>query len=218
MTFSDPTDPKLHALRVAFDGSFAIAARAEPRDQLDFLALRIAGDPYAVRLSEVQSLHASKALALAPSRLPALLGMAGFRGVLTPIYDLGQLLGYAGEPSAKWLIVAESAAPIGFAFGAFDAHLRLGSERVSPPAHGSQCVDPWRGAERRRRVATASFAFDRRRNCGTNQGLRVIAGTVRDGYQLDVWSKVGARVCDRGADSDHDWVLRLPQYRALDRK
>jgi chemotaxis signal transduction protein len=132
VTFEGSLDPKLRALRDAFDGSFAVPSGAELREYLDFIAIRVAGDPYVVRLSEIQSLHASRTLVAAPSLLPALLGVAGFRGVLTPIYDLGHLLGYTGEWSAKWLIVAQNAAPIGFAFGTFEAHLRVTLDQISP--------------------------------------------------------------------------------------
>jgi chemotaxis signal transduction protein len=136
MTAATRMDPKLRALRDAFDGSFAEASGGVRPAHVDFLALRIAGDPYAVRLSEIQSLQVSKTLVPAPSQVPALLGLAGFRGVLTPIYDLGQLLGYSGEPSAKWLVVAQSASPIGFAFGAFDIHLRVTLDRISAAEDG----------------------------------------------------------------------------------
>jgi chemotaxis signal transduction protein len=137
VTSANQIDPKLVALREAFDRSFAEAVGAERPELLDFLALRIAGDPYAVQLSEIQSLHVGRKLTAAPSLLPALLGMAGFRGVLTPVYDLGQLLGYQAEPSAKWLVIARSAAPIAFAFGTFDVHLRLTRDRLSAPELGS---------------------------------------------------------------------------------
>jgi purine-binding chemotaxis protein CheW len=121
----------VRALRDAFDGSFAAAVAAEPPAQLDFLTIRVAGDPYALRLSEVQSLHAERKLVAAPSLLPGLLGVAGFRGVLTPVYDLSSLLGYAQPGAAKWLVVAQHAEPIGFAFEVFDAHLRIDSAQVS---------------------------------------------------------------------------------------
>ena len=140
MTSASPIDPKLLALREAFDRSFTEAAAAERPEQLDFLALRIAGDAYAVRLSEIQSLHVSRKLVEAPSLLPALLGLAGFRGVLTPVYDLGQLLGYPAAPSAKWLVIARGAAPIAFAFETFDAHLRVAQDQLSAPELGSNAA------------------------------------------------------------------------------
>ncbi len=140
MTLEDRVDPKLLALRQAFDGSFAVPSDAERPDYLDFIAIRVAGDPYAVRLTEIQSLQASKVLVAAPSLLPALLGVAGFRGVLTPVYDLGQLLGYMGESSAKWLIVAQDVRPVGFAFGTFEAHLRVTLDRVAPAEDAAGAV------------------------------------------------------------------------------
>jgi chemotaxis signal transduction protein len=137
MTGGSYVDPKLLLLREQFDRTFAEATRAEQPEQQDFLAIRIAGDPYALRLSEIQSLQVVRKLVAAPSLLPELLGIAGFRGVLTPIYDLGQLLGYQAEPSPKWLVVAQNQAPVGFAFATFDAQLRVTSDRVSAPELGN---------------------------------------------------------------------------------
>ncbi|HEY3255828.1 MAG TPA: chemotaxis protein CheW [Polyangiaceae bacterium] len=130
---STSVDQKLLALRQDFDQSFARAAGGAQPSQLDFLSVRVAGDPYAIRLSEVQSLHADRKLVAAPSLLPELLGVSGFRSILTPVYDLAHLLGYAPQPMARWLAVVQSAAPIAFAFGDFDSHLRVSLDRVSAP-------------------------------------------------------------------------------------
>jgi purine-binding chemotaxis protein CheW len=124
---------KLSVLRRDFDQSFAQPPLGAERAALDFLAIRVAGDPYAIRLSEVQSLHADRKLVRAPSELPELLGLSGFRSVLTPVYDLSQLLGYGPQPPMRWLVVAASVSPIAFAFGQFDSLLRVSAERVSAP-------------------------------------------------------------------------------------
>jgi chemotaxis signal transduction protein len=126
-------EQKLSALRRDFDQSFARAAAGVEQAQVDFLAIRVAGDRYAIRLSEVQNLQADRKLVAAPSMLPELLGVSGFRSILTPVYDLAQLLGYPPQPTARWLLVAQSAAPIAFAFSDFDSHLRVSPERVSWP-------------------------------------------------------------------------------------
>lgn len=131
MIASSAIADRLRALREQFDHSFAAADAATDTEQVDLLAIRIAGDRYALRLSEVASLHADRRLVAAPSLLPELLGIAGFRGVLTPVYSLGGLLGYPIEGTKKWLIVARWAAPIAFAFDLFDAHLRVPVDRVS---------------------------------------------------------------------------------------
>jgi chemotaxis signal transduction protein len=134
---SSQLDPKLLALREAFDRSFAEAAEAGGSQRSDFLAIKIAGDAYAVRLSEVASLHADCSPVTAPSLLPELLGIAGFRAVLTPIYDLGALLGYGVGRPAKWLMIARASLPIGFAFDGFDAHLRVPLDRITAEQAGA---------------------------------------------------------------------------------
>jgi chemotaxis signal transduction protein len=124
-------ESKLRALREEFDDSFRTVSGAGGVERLDFLALRIAGDPYALRLSEVASLQMDRRLVPVPSLLPELLGIAGFRGTLTPVYDLRALLGYPAGDTLKWLVVAHSAAPIAFAFDGFDAHVRASVDQVS---------------------------------------------------------------------------------------
>src|SRR5204863_3892405 len=99
---SSSIEQKLSALRQNFDQSFARAAGGAQPSQLDFLAIVVAGDAYAIRLSEVQSLHADRKLVAAPSVLPELLGVCGFRGVLMPVYDLARLLGYGPGQAARW--------------------------------------------------------------------------------------------------------------------
>src|SRR6478735_2800617 len=101
---STTLDQKLRLLRQEFDQSFARAAGGPQPSQLDFLAIVVAGDPYTIRLAEVQSLHADRKLVTAPSLLPELLGICGFRSVLTPVYDLAQLLGYGAGHAARWLV------------------------------------------------------------------------------------------------------------------
>ena len=124
-------DDKLSELRSAFDRAFAEPRAPAAVAQTDFLALRLNGDPYAVRLSEVASLQADRAFVRAPSLLPEFVGIAGFRTVLTPVYDLGALLGYSTQRSTKWLLMAKATSPIGFAFEAFDGHLRVPASHFS---------------------------------------------------------------------------------------
>ena len=124
-------EERLVALRQDFDRSFARAVAEEQPTELDFLAIRVGGDPYALRLSDVRRLYADSRLVRAPSLLPELLGVCGFRSVLTPVYDLAPLLGYAAGSNARWLVVAENPAPIAFAFAEFEFHLRVSPEHVS---------------------------------------------------------------------------------------
>lgn len=119
------------ALRLAFDQSFATAREARTETPVNLLALRVGGDPYAIRLSEVASLHADRIVVPVPSANPALLGLVGFRGSMAPVFDLRTLLGYPGAASARWLLLLRAAEPVGFAFDLFESHLLLSAESIS---------------------------------------------------------------------------------------
>lgn len=123
-------------LRAVFDRGFAVAehARGDRVEQLDVLAIRVADQRYALRLSELQAVHAERKLVTIPAPAPELLGLVGLRGLVVPIYDLRRLLGLASGPTPRWLALARAASPIGFAFDALDAHLRLPASDIVMPS------------------------------------------------------------------------------------
>jgi len=127
---------KAAELRALFDRSFAVAEleqdeRGEAR--VDVLAIRVADQGYALRLSELQAVHAERKLVAVPSPAPELLGLVGLRGLVVPIYDLRQLLGYPAGPAPRWLALAHASSPVGFAFDGLDAHLRLSPRDIVMP-------------------------------------------------------------------------------------
>ncbi len=111
-------------LRQAFDRSFAAAPLAAEVAMASFLAVGVGGDAYAIDLADVSGLFADKAITRLPSAAPGFLGLAGFRGAMVPVYDLGVLLGYPAQEAPRWLVLA-AAQPVALAFGAFEQHLRL---------------------------------------------------------------------------------------------
>lgn len=111
-------------LRRAFDQSFAESALVKQAPLEDFLAIGVGTDPYAVRLAEVSTLLADRPITRLPSPIPELLGIAGFRSAIVPVYDLRALLGYSVGSAARWLMIA-AAMPVALAFDAFDGHFRL---------------------------------------------------------------------------------------------
>jgi chemotaxis signal transduction protein len=122
------------ALRSAFDRSFAEArtAEAEPPDHL--LAIRVGGDPYAIRALDIASVHADRKVVPVPSHVAHLIGLVGLRSVIAPVYDLRTLLGYPGGPPPRWLLMLRTSDPIGLAFDRFDAHLRVDPRDISGDA------------------------------------------------------------------------------------
>ncbi len=112
-------------LRSDFDRSFAEASSTQVQRDEDFLAIRIGADGYALRLSEVVGLYRDQAIVPLPSRAAHLLGLASFRGVTAPVYDLRALLGHTTGARTPWLVLARAASPVAFAFDVLEAHLRV---------------------------------------------------------------------------------------------
>jgi purine-binding chemotaxis protein CheW len=144
---ASPRAPKLSrqalVLKSDFDRSFAEPMRPSPPQRLDLLRIRLGGDPWAVPLTDVAGLHSGRRITPVPGRTPALLGLAGFRGVLAAVYDLPALIGLAPLGAARWLLLAEERR-VAFAFSDLDGHLRvevgailpLGAENGSAWARG----------------------------------------------------------------------------------
>ena len=94
MTTSDTREAdRVTELRDAFDRSFAQAPSTEAAAVENLLAIRVGAHPYALRMAEVSGLFADKKVTRLPSPVPEFSGIAGFRGVVLPVYDLAMLLG-----------------------------------------------------------------------------------------------------------------------------
>jgi purine-binding chemotaxis protein CheW len=126
-------DDRANALREAFDRSFVHASSAGAAAIDDLLAISLGGDRHALRLAELSGLFADKTVMWLPSPVAELLGIAGFRGTVLPVYDLGMLLGRPKAAAPRWLVVTK-AAPVALAFDGFDGLLRARSNEVVPDA------------------------------------------------------------------------------------
>jgi len=126
-------------LRRAFDRSFAAPAHFDATPKEDLLAIRSGSQVLALRLAEIGGLFADKKITRIPGRVATLLGIAGFRGAILPVYDLGMLLGQAKGKASRWLVIAASA-PIAFAFEGFDGHLRISKDAIFPQEAGERAI------------------------------------------------------------------------------
>jgi chemotaxis signal transduction protein len=131
MTAPYNLEQRLRSFRHAFDHTFAAAPLTTVEAFEDLLAIRLAGDAYALRLCEIRGLVASRKIVSLPSRRPELLGLAGIRGSLVAVYDLAALLGYrADSKPPSWLALAGASESIGLGFEAFEGFLRVRSADV----------------------------------------------------------------------------------------
>jgi chemotaxis signal transduction protein len=113
-------------LRRAFDEGFGAPPRGAPEETVDLLAIRIAGDAYALKIGDLVSLAPSGRVVPLPSRQPGLLGLTGIRGSVLPVYGLGLLLGYeSAHVTLRWLALAGGAEPVALAFDELEGFLRV---------------------------------------------------------------------------------------------
>jgi purine-binding chemotaxis protein CheW len=120
-------------LRRTFDRSFVEVRHFEAVATEDFLSIHVGGDPYVLRLAEIGGLFVDKKVTGLPSSVVELKGIAGFRGAMLPVYDLGALLGYPLTNGMRWMVRAADA-PVALAFDAFDGHFRFSRDAVA--SHG----------------------------------------------------------------------------------
>ena len=119
-------ESKAAELRQAFDRSFALPPTQASPEVEDLLTIRVAGDPYAIRLREIAGMVAGRRVVPVPAVTLDLLGLAGIRGGVVPVFGLASILGYGEVPgSLRWMILCGAEDPIALAFSDFEGHLRL---------------------------------------------------------------------------------------------
>ncbi len=112
-------------LRRAFDREFAEVPRTSIAGSEDLLAVRIGGDPYALRVSELSGLASGRKVVPLPTSRSELVGLAGMRASLVPVYSLSVLLGYAAVGSTRWLALCGRADPVALAFDEVEGFTRV---------------------------------------------------------------------------------------------
>jgi chemotaxis signal transduction protein len=135
---------KAAELRNAFDRARAIPFSTEAVERVEsLLSIRVSGDPYAIRVSEISGLASDRKVVAFPSSIPELLGVASIRGGLVSVYSLAALLGYSREADqARWLVLCGAEEPVGLAFSDLEGYLRVPltqvyatDQRDAPRAH-----------------------------------------------------------------------------------
>jgi chemotaxis signal transduction protein len=123
------------ALRLEFDRSFAEPLQLDTTPSEDLLAIRVGSEACAIRLSEIDGLLADKKITRVPGHATALLGIAGFRGAIMPVYNLAAFLGDPMGETPRWIAIM-SGKPIALAFEAFEGHLRVPRTAILPQQAG----------------------------------------------------------------------------------
>lgn len=117
-------------LRGAFDAAFAQASQTGTRAERDLLAIALGNGLFAFELGDVAGIYSNKKIVRIPSNAAGLLGIAGFRGSILPVYDLSVLIGLAPLEKPRWLAIAAKVG-IAVAFDAFDGYLRAAPDAIA---------------------------------------------------------------------------------------
>ena len=108
-------------LRLAFDQSFANPPAQAGIATVNLLSIRVAGEPYAMRVDEISRLVNGSRVTPVPSPSQTLLGIAGIKGRFIAVYSLAMLLGYPrGGEDPRWLAVCGKEQSVGLAFSEFE--------------------------------------------------------------------------------------------------
>jgi chemotaxis signal transduction protein len=122
-------------LRREFDRSFASPPILAREATVDLLAIEVGMNRHAIQLAEIAGLYTDKKITRVPGSKPAMIGIAGFRGTIAPVYDFASLMGYPPSQAPRCMIVMATA-PIAFAFDAFDGQQRVSRESIRPRQPG----------------------------------------------------------------------------------
>ena len=120
-------------LRAAFDQAFVEPLPGAPAATRELLRVRLAGEPFALALVDIATIHVDVEVVAVPATAPELLGVIAVRAQIVPAYDLRAVLGLARELPPRWLVVARDA-PAAFAFDGFDGLVRTAEVPVASSA------------------------------------------------------------------------------------
>ena len=135
---------RLKSLRKAFDEAFSSPPVVEDQDHEDILSVRIAGDPYGIRVCEMSGLVPRQPVTPVPSTVAALRGITAIRGAIIPVYSLGELLGYGEDhEQTRWVSLFGTHEPIGLTFALLEGYVRI---------HRSDLCIPGRSAVPRQHI------------------------------------------------------------------
>jgi chemotaxis signal transduction protein len=161
-------------LRASFDAAFARpAARERAAARSLLVAISVAGEPYALRSLDIRGLEAPRRVTPAPGGAEGLLGLAGVRGTVVPIYDLAALVGRDAGTDADeaWIALLETpgGALVGVAFGSLDgtiAGTAAASSDVASGEDGLVAAVVGQGASARPLLSGPALVAEIRRRAG----------------------------------------------------
>ncbi len=127
----------LSGLREAFDQVFAAPPAPARREEVALLRMRAGAEPVAIRVLQAAGLLQGRRIVPVPGRRRELLGVAGLRGRVIPVYSAARLIGVPETGEPRWLVLCGDGG-LAIAFTAFDGHLVLPAANLAPARGGER--------------------------------------------------------------------------------
>jgi chemotaxis signal transduction protein len=112
-------------IRRAFDQTFASAPSLENADLISLITIRLSGERFALRMDQIHGLARSRPIVPVSSRISELIGIAGMRGTLIPVFSLAALLGLPRSEECAWLAIIQGDLPLALAFDALERRMEI---------------------------------------------------------------------------------------------
>jgi chemotaxis signal transduction protein len=125
--FAGPESRQVAELSRAFDESFAAPAVLPASDLLSLIAIRLGGEALLMRVDHIGGIARCPRVTPVPSHSPALMGIVGMRGALTPVFSLAAMLELPRAPTCAWLTLVRRESLLAFAFDGFDGRIEVPS-------------------------------------------------------------------------------------------
>lgn len=128
MSTAENTPPRkdVATMRREFDQFFVAPDPLAAAATDDFVAVRVGGQPFALRVSELAWVETRRKIVALPGSRSELLGLVSTRGKFVPVFSLELMLGLPATLGAKsWVAICAGEQQFGLAFEALEGYFRV---------------------------------------------------------------------------------------------
>jgi len=115
----------------AFDREFALPFASEHRELRDLIVTRLGTHWYALPVDELAGVHQKTTIRFLPDAPPQCRGLAGLRGRIAAVYDLGAVLGSPSPEISSWIVQTKADPDVALLVPRADRYLRVPRDNIA---------------------------------------------------------------------------------------